>query len=215
MDKEYNYYQSLGLKHFLKNKESDSRIFSNIYKNNEWQNGSGPGSSIHFNKEYIEFLKEWIPKNNINTIIDIGCGDWQFGKILYPSLNINYIGIDCSPLLINLLNKKYKKEHIKFLCIDAIEDINQIPNGDLYIIKDVLQHWPDDKVLFFINTCKEYKKTNKLLITNCYQLNLNKNIEKNGKEMRALPSSHEIFKNFKIESLLKYNTKETILCSLE
>jgi len=78
-------------------------VFTNIYENKFWgdnnninYNGSsGGGSEINYNKDsYVPFLKKFITDNNIKTIIDLGCGDFRCGKLIYDDLDISYTGYD-------------------------------------------------------------------------------------------------------------------------
>ena len=68
------------------------QTFTNIYETNAWGNNqnveysgsSGDGSLIEYNKDtYVPFLKKFITDNNIKTIVDLGCGDFQCGKLIY------------------------------------------------------------------------------------------------------------------------------------
>ena len=79
-------------------------IFTNIYekkmwgnnKNNEYSGSSGNGSSIKYNKNtYIPFLKNFISTNDIKTIVDLGCGDFLCGSLIYNDLDITYTGLCC------------------------------------------------------------------------------------------------------------------------
>ena len=117
--------------------ESISQIFTKIYQRNSWSNGSGPGSSSEFTAEYREFLEKFLINNQISTVFDIGCGDWQFSKLINWN-NVNYTGIDIVESLIQTNNTLYSSHNIKFLLLNAIE--KELPQADLFIIKDCLQH---------------------------------------------------------------------------
>jgi hypothetical protein len=78
-------------------------VFTHIYENNVWGNNnstnyngsSGSGSDIDYNRHnYIPFLKKFIIDNNIKTIIDLGCGDFRCGTLIYDDLDILYNGYD-------------------------------------------------------------------------------------------------------------------------
>ena len=86
-------------------------IFTNIYENNIWGNDSsidnlykgtsGGGSEINNCRQYIDFVREFIIKNKINKVIDLGCGDWQASYLIYEKLdNIYYYGYDAYEKLI-------------------------------------------------------------------------------------------------------------------
>ena len=77
--------------------------FTRVYETNEWGNNhsgeykgsSGEGSAVDFNKNtYIPFLKKFITNNNIKSVVDLGCGDFRCGKLIYDDLNVSYIGYD-------------------------------------------------------------------------------------------------------------------------
>ena len=85
-------------------------IFTNIYENCEWGDNnnveytgsSGTGSDIDYNKKnYIPFLKKFITDNNIKNIVDLGCGDFICGKIIYDDLDILYTGYDAYKKIID------------------------------------------------------------------------------------------------------------------
>ena len=70
-------------------------IFTNIYEKNLWGNNrnvmyngsSGLGSSLEYNKDhYIPFLQNFIKTHNIKTVVDLGCGDFVCGKMIYNNL---------------------------------------------------------------------------------------------------------------------------------
>ena len=56
-------------------------IFKYIYIYNLWGFGSGSGSLSQNNKQYIDFLNQFIHSHiDIHRIIDLGCGDWQLHR---------------------------------------------------------------------------------------------------------------------------------------
>ena len=67
--------------------------FQNIYDNNEWGNGSGAGSRIKSVKKYMSFLEGFIQMNNVTSVVDAGCGDWQFSKNINWG-QVSYKGFD-------------------------------------------------------------------------------------------------------------------------
>ena len=68
--------------------------FKNIHKKNIWGGGSGTGSKMtRNNKKYIEKLQKVIKDKDINSICDVGCGDWEFSQSIDFSEKEN-LGID-------------------------------------------------------------------------------------------------------------------------
>jgi hypothetical protein len=100
----------------------------------------------------------------VNTVIDIGCGDFQLMKELKHSKK--YIGTDTSQYIIDENKRKYPG--IQFECVNIVTD--ELPSGDLAIVKDVLQHLPNSDILKVLEKLKKYKW---VIITNDYT-------EKNG-----------------------------------
>ena len=56
--------------------------FENIYLNNIWEHGSGEGSLPIHTKGYAHFLENFLTTYNINSVVDMGCGDWQFSRLI-------------------------------------------------------------------------------------------------------------------------------------
>ncbi len=141
--------------------DSLQHIFNKIYINKKWGNGSGVGSSPSNVIPYIQFLSTMIERYNIKSIVDLGCGNWEFSRLLNWD-NIQYLGVDVSNLIITKNQMEFEKPNIQFLC-GEIFDVSNIKTYDLIIIKDVLQH------LDYISIFKilQYIKNNQyLLITN-------------------------------------------------
>ena len=115
--------------------------WNNIYKHGGFKGeGSGRGSFVENNKTLIEWFEKFITKNFISSIVDIGCGDFQWMPLLlrkFPS--VDYIGIDCADALIKSHTKKYPD--YTFICKDVTDaQFEHIGQYDLVLCKDVLQH---------------------------------------------------------------------------
>jgi len=127
-------------------------VFNDIYKNNKWQDNygtaSGPGSSIECSHQYLSFLKEFVINNSIKSILDLGCGDFNLMKHV-DFTNIQYLGVDLVTSVIQLNNQNYSDHNIKFEEDDLISYKSNVLY-DLVIVKDVLQHLSNDKIIKFI-----------------------------------------------------------------
>lgn len=147
-------------------------VFEEIYKGNAWGFGSGHGSLPSVTKGYREFLQKFINSNNIKSVVDFGCGDWQFSKLINWG-SVNYYGFEIIPDLVERNNKLYGKSNIKFLITP--DDYSDLPDADLLIVKDVLQHFPNKEIKYFIKgVLKKYKYS---LITNNITKNKYLNID--------------------------------------
>ena len=84
--------------------------FTKIYQEERWGKGkgSGSGSRPKFNKDYISFLENFLKDNNIKSVIDYGCGDWQFSQYVDWG-NIDYLGLDIVDSVIDNNKKQFPK----------------------------------------------------------------------------------------------------------
>ena len=142
---------------------SNEEVFSKIYKEDLWGDGSGAGSKVENVTEYVVVLQEYINKPEVKTVIDLGCGDWQFSKFLDLS-SVSYLGVDVVESLIESNSNLYSSPNVKFLNHDITT--YEIPEVDLIICKDVLQHLCNKDVNTVV---KKIAKSSKFcLITNDY-----------------------------------------------
>lgn len=185
------------------------KIFTAIYLNGEWgrnENGegtSGSGSTVEYTKEYVRFLEDFLRNHKIKSVIDIGCGDWQFSKNVNWDGVEKYIGYDVVKFLIDRNTAHYANKKISFVHADAVHV--ELPRADLLICKEVLQHLPIDDIKLFLSQIKKFKY--------CIIVN---DIEKDTKtsENRDIPAGHyrtlDITKNpfnVKAKRMLSYETK--------
>lgn len=136
--------------------KTHKEIFTHIYDANIW-GGSGGGSTPENTVEYRFLLQAFLAQKNIKSIVDYGCGDWSFSRLMDWS-GIDYLGIDCVESVIKSNIEKYAKENIQFSL--------PIPlfSADLLILKDVLQHWSNDSITTFLDF--NWKANKYILITN-------------------------------------------------
>lgn len=106
-----------------------------------------PNSTI----EYRYFLERFFCFYGISSVVDFGCADWQFSKFI-PWGEIAYTGYDIVPSII-AENEKYCSDTIKFQIVS--EDLEELRAADLLIMKDVLQHLPNDLIFDLNGTCKK------------------------------------------------------------
>jgi hypothetical protein len=120
-------------------------IFTNVYENKIWgqnaygeYNGSsGGGSDIEYNKDtYVPFLKKFIIDNNIQSVVDLGCGDFKCGKIIYDDLDISYMGYDAYKKVIEYNSSQNSFPKYSFTHLDFCNNKESIINGDMCILKD-------------------------------------------------------------------------------
>ena len=121
--------------------------FEDIYREDHWTNGSGPGSLPKHTIEYRAFLSKFIAENKIEKVTDLGCGDWQSTRLMDWN-GIHYVGLDVVRWIVERNNEIYGSESIEFR---HFTDLAQLPGGDLCICKEVFQHLPNDVVQAHLN----------------------------------------------------------------
>lgn len=172
----YFIYSTKSKEHFAND------TFDKVYENKIWGNGeilggsSGPGSDPKLNKKYIQYLNDFIQQNNIKSIVDLGCGDWQIMRLINLN-NIQYYGYDTSKIIINNNNKKYKKENIHFIHNDLDQEVN-LKNADLLICKDVLQHLSYNNINKILSQLDKFKYV--FIIGNMQENTINEDIQDGG-----------------------------------
>lgn len=143
----------------------NSTIFSKIYQKNGWggKRGefySGPGSHNFFIKGYSKVVADFILENNIKSIVEIGCGDFNVSGGILTILNENnhdhtYIGYDVVKPLIARNQSLHGSSKVSFVRKDSCT--GTIKNGDLLVIRQVLQHLNNKSVQQVVDKFKNYK----------------------------------------------------------
>jgi SAM-dependent methyltransferase len=131
-----------------------------VYWQKEYVGTSGSGSTPKNVRPYQELLQRFLVTHDIHSVIDLGCGDWQFSRLINWS-GIEYLGLDIVPKVIKANQEKYRRPNIHFFTANFI-DID-LPKSDLLICKDVLQHLPVKDIKRFLKKTHKYKYC---LITN-------------------------------------------------
>jgi hypothetical protein len=199
------------------------QVFTKVYENNIWGNNnnveyngsSGPGSDIDYNKDnYVPFLKNFITDNNIKDIVDLGCGDFRCGKLIYDDLDVLYTGYDAYKKVIDYNSNHHSLPKYSFTHLDFCNNKENILNGELCILKDVIQHWSLDNIYTFLDYLIEYKKFKYILICNCCdQIQDNADI-KNG-DFRTLSCEYLPLKKYNPVKLYNYNSKEVSVIEIK
>lgn len=148
--------------------------FEKVYATNEWGNGSGEGSARKHTRGYVEFLQKFLRDHQIRSVVDMGCGDWQFSQFI-DWTGIHYRGFDLVQSVVQTNQRRFAKPGVEFHRYAG--DFTELPDADLLIAKDVLQHLSHDNILRFLPTLERFSQS---LITNCVNPHgptVNKDIE--------------------------------------
>lgn len=156
-------------------------IFQNIYLNERWSRTSdteialaekfgfdhvpesGAGSVVAYSQPWINAVNEYIAKNDVQTILDIGSGDFNLSKEL-NLLGKTYIGLDVAPYIYEKTSAAYTTSNVSFLLSDAVT--MDLPAADLIICKDVFIDQDNASVLAILEKVEATAKY--ALFGDCY-----------------------------------------------
>lgn len=147
---------------FINRNKSVEQVFTEIYQKNYWGKTdgakyfSGTGTHDLNTSKYIDTLKVFIQKNNIESVFEIGCGDFSIMKQVLEETKVNYTGTDVVADLILHLQKNYRNNQWNFLHLDAIKK-KEFPDADLCIIRQVLQHLTNVQIIQILEKTKKFK----------------------------------------------------------
>jgi len=133
--------------------------FSRIYAREEWDGEalSGLGSREETTREFRNFLEGFLQEHGINSVVDAGCGHWPSGYQRFMNWqNVQYTGVDVVPYVVEENTRYFQDKNMlsshglrsaQFMCGDVSENL---PEGDLLLVKDVLMHLPNRAVYDFL-----------------------------------------------------------------
>ena len=135
-------------------------IFTSIYDSNYWRGSesrSGTGSSRGQTTHLAAELENLLPEFDVNSILDIPCGDFHWMKDFPLLRDIEYTGGDIVDKIIKYNTEKYSKDNINFKILDITQD--DLPTCDLILIRDCLVHFSFDAIEKVFNNLKnqDYK----------------------------------------------------------
>jgi ubiquinone/menaquinone biosynthesis C-methylase UbiE len=145
-----------------------SKIFTDIYKNNDWSMGqndskSGLGSSMEYTESIMNSLIKIVKSNDIKSLVDTSCGDWFWFKKIRKQLDCKYTGIDIVNDIIQSNTVNYSDNDTIFINGDFLSILKAATDKsfDLILCRHTCEHLPTDYILEFI---KEAKRTSKFLL---------------------------------------------------
>jgi hypothetical protein len=136
---------------------SNREIFTNVYQNKLWGAASpenespfysGPGSSDpQIVDPYVETVKRFFDSFPAKQkAVDLGCGDFRVGSRIIDSFD-SYTACDVVPELVDFNQKYWRHLPVEFSVVDLVKD--EIPTGDVLILRQVLQHLSNDDISKF------------------------------------------------------------------
>ena len=153
-------------------------VFVEIYKKNYWKSKesvSGPGSTLAVTSKTRDDIKYIIDKYQINTLLDIPCGDFNWMKeIMLKENGVSYLGCDIVPEIIKKNNENYSDVNIKFEEKNIITD--KIEKHDMILCRDCLVHFSNADIFKALKNIKNSNSTY-LLVTSFLDIENNIDIE--------------------------------------
>ncbi|MBS2012814.1 MAG: class I SAM-dependent methyltransferase [Deltaproteobacteria bacterium] len=137
-----------------------SAVFEHIYEAGVWgvnaegRGTSGSGSTLEATRLYRAYLEGFIKEHHIRSVVDAGCGDWEFSQAI-DWKGIDYKGYDVAATVIERNKAKYTAPNVHFFVADVAND--ELPPADLVLSKHVLQHLPNAHVAKFFAQLPKYR----------------------------------------------------------
>lgn len=96
---------------------------------------SGLGSEEFNTERLISELPEILRELDCKTLLDLGCGDWNW--MTNVELPCDYMGVDIVPEIIEA-NKRHERQGVRFLLANASEA--ELPSADVALCREMLFH---------------------------------------------------------------------------
>lgn len=137
-------------------------VFARVYANSLWGPGqcSGAGSIPEQAQPYLDLINCLAKISGWRRVVDLGCGDgYVASRLAVPDV----VGVDCHAFHIDRLKRQTPARQWLHLDIDRQRD--QLPAGDVALLKDVLHHWPTPLVRDWLAWAKSCGKWRWLICT--------------------------------------------------
>lgn len=143
-----------------RNIEKPEEAFTRLVDTFNWCPGDretpcGEGSFLEANKPIINMLPEWFITYNIRSVVDIGCGDFHWMRNVNFT-GIEYDGFDVVKKFIDTLVVTHGRQNIRFHHADVFK--HELPKADLYICKDVINHYTESDGVELVARIREASK---------------------------------------------------------
>lgn len=165
------------------------------------------------NREYNNFINEFVKNNDINSIMEFGCNKMNTKYSL--NNKIKYLGINRYEDIINY-NSKYNKSENKIYICKKISEYENLPDVDLFIINREFEYESHKNIKNILENIA--KKKFKYLIINYSQIKFLNNVDLPNKFMpidfNKTPFNFDIDINYSYYNkiyLIKYLSSIVIL----
>jgi len=153
-------------------KKTVEQRFSRIYETGAWvhsdsqQARSGMGSELTATESVRTAIPALLQRLACQSVIDVGCGDWNWMQTL--DLPCEYLGIDIVPSVIEA-NRRFQRPGVRFEVADAIK--GPLPECDLILCREMLFHLSFEDGLRALQNMKKAAKWLCLTTDTCIWFN--------------------------------------------
>jgi hypothetical protein len=133
---------------------SIAQVFTKVYENHAWGESASPdyqffsGYGSHdptIVAAYVNAVQEFLSSfPNKPNVVDLGCGDFFIGRQL-RHLCDRYVACDIVEPVISFNKERFKHIGVDFRILDLTKD--ELPTGDIVILRQVLQHLSNSDIL--------------------------------------------------------------------
>jgi SAM-dependent methyltransferase len=110
------------------------------------ETANGPGATLAQTEALREILPMVFKRYGVKSVLDVGCGDWNWmSQVDLGDLNV-YIGWDVEASMIRENQEKYGDEHVRFFDTSLLT-CETMPSVDLILARHVLIHFPNDEIV--------------------------------------------------------------------
>jgi len=148
---------------------STPEIFDRIYSEGAWGHDdqgrptSGAGShEDEIVQPYVNAVSAFIAQREHNTVVDIGCGDFEVGRRFLP-LAKRYIACDVSEVILQQNRSNFSAPNLEFQHLNLATD--DLPPGDFALVRQVLQHLSNREIHSFVDRLHQSRPYRYLIVT--------------------------------------------------
>jgi SAM-dependent methyltransferase len=114
------------------------------------ETANGPGATLAQTETLRDILPELFMRYDIRTVLDVGCGDWNW--MSHVSLDLDaYTGWDVEPSQIDTNQRTFDRSFpLTFACVNLMT-VDELPKVDLILARHVLIHFPNDEIVTILD----------------------------------------------------------------
>jgi len=121
--------------------EDTKEKFTAIYEKNFWgsdESSSGRGSEFEYTEKIRNWLQDYIKDNDVRTLVDAPCGDFNWMQHVLSHVDIHYFGYDIVDSVVKENSEKHCAKNTKFAVADITQD--ELEPCDILMVRDCLFH---------------------------------------------------------------------------